>query len=64
MASEIAPEQSPSVERSTTDLEVHAFLSPKMSEDAKQVLGRRVAVRPKHPHEAVGRHGRRVFQVP
>jgi len=31
-----------------------------MSEDAKQVFGRRVAIRPKHPHEAVGRDaGRR-----
>jgi hypothetical protein len=37
-----------------TDLKVHALLRLKMSEDAKQVLGRRVAHRSKHPHEAVG----------
>jgi len=28
-----------------TDLEIHAFLCPRMSENTKQVLGRRIAPR-------------------
>src|ERR1039458_5537912 len=47
-----------------TDLKVHALLRLKMSEDAEQVLGRRVAIRPKHPHEAVGWDGCRILQLP
>src|SRR5450759_3044605 len=47
-----------------TDLKVHALLRLKMSEDAKQVFGRRVAIRPKHPHQTVGRDGCRFFQLP
>src|ERR1035441_7312627 len=49
---------------SGTDLKVHALLRLKMCEDAKQVLGRRVAFRSKHPHEAVGGDGCRRFQLP
>jgi hypothetical protein len=45
-------------------VKVHAFLRLKMSEDAKQVFGRRVAIGPKHPHEAVGRDGCRILQLP
>src|ERR1035441_3802037 len=47
-----------------TDLKVHALLRLKMSEDAKQVSCRRVAIRPKHPHETVGGDGCRLFQLP
>jgi hypothetical protein len=36
-----------------TDLEIHAFLCLQMSENTKQVLGRRIAPRPKHPHETL-----------
>jgi len=45
-----------------TDLKVHALLRLKMREDAKQVLGRGVALRPEHPHETVGRNGCRLLQ--
>src|ERR1017187_2118601 len=47
-----------------TDLKVHALLRLKMSEYAKQVLGRRVALRSKHPHETVGGDECRLFQLP
>lgn len=46
------------------DLEVHALLRLRVSEDAKQVLGRRVAIWPKHPHQAVRGDGCRLFQLP
>jgi len=35
-----------------TQLKVHTFLRLKVGEDAKQVLRRRIAIRPKHAHEA------------
>src|ERR1035441_429540 len=35
-----------------------------MSEDAKQVLGRRVAIWTEHSHKAVGGDGCRLFELP
>src|SRR5580698_326683 len=47
-----------------TDLKIDAFLCLKMSEDAKQVLGGRVAIWTEHSHEAVGGDGGRLFELP
>src|SRR5580692_10465673 len=45
-------------------LKVHALLRLQMSQNAKHVLRRGVAVRSEHPHEAGGRDGGRLFQPP
>jgi len=46
------------------DLKAHALPRLKMTEDAEQVSGGRVAIRAEHAHEAVGGDGGGLFELP